>query len=228
MDDRVAAAVADNVRWCDLVCTSHGIATIQWSTVWSTRRKAPPLYPDAITLVDDLTEVQLLGLVDLGPGCSVKDSFARLDLHPFGFTQLFEAHWVFREPGRPGTTAAQDWDSVHTINECANWVLAHGSSGSLVPQLLSDHDVQFLVVRDGAQIVAGAIASRSDGVVGISNVFSSRASFDPWAGLADAVALRFPSLPIVGYERGEDLEAATSSGFVAVGPLRVWQRLDTG
>jgi hypothetical protein len=38
-----------------------------------------------------------------------------------------------------------------------------------------------------------------------------------------AAALR-PGLPIVGYERGEDLAEARQAGFTALGPLRVWAR----
>jgi hypothetical protein len=32
----------------------------------------------------------------------------------------------------------------------------------------------------------------------------------------------FPGLPLVGYERGDDLERARRVGFEEVGPLRVW------
>jgi hypothetical protein len=35
-------------------------------------------------------------------------------------------------------------------------------------------------------------------------------------------AQEFPSCPIVGYERGEDLDAAMETGFSDLGGLRAW------
>jgi hypothetical protein len=35
-------------------------------------------------------------------------------------------------------------------------------------------------------------------------------------------AQEFPSCPIVGYERGEDLDAAIETGFDDLAGLRVW------
>jgi len=31
-----------------------------------------------------------------------------------------------------------------------------------------------------------------------------------------------PGLPVVGYERGEELDRAMRLGFAPVGPLRIW------
>jgi hypothetical protein len=44
------------------------------------------------------------------------------------------------------------------------------------------------------------------------------------AGAVRAVAALGPGLPIVGYERGEDLAAARAAGFRVLGPLRIWAR----
>ena len=41
--------------------------------------------------------------------------------------------------------------------------------------------------------------------------------------LLHAAVIR-PGLPIVGYERGEDLAAARQAGFTVLGPLRIWAR----
>jgi len=32
----------------------------------------------------------------------------------------------------------------------------------------------------------------------------------------------FPGLPLVGYERGSELDAMVALGFERLGPLRVW------
>jgi hypothetical protein len=43
-----------------------------------------------------------------------------------------------------------------------------------------------------------------------------------WPGAVAAISREFPTLPIVGYERGDDLRAAAEAGFEAIGRLRVW------
>jgi len=76
--------------------------------------------------------------------------------------------------------------------------------------------------HDG-DIVAGAIANRSDGVVGWSNFFAPATEvFDQAVASLATIARIFPGLPIVGYEHGDDLRNAHSMGFESIGPLRVW------
>jgi len=43
-----------------------------------------------------------------------------------------------------------------------------------------------------------------------------------WTGCLATVTDAFPELPVVGYERGSDLEIAKELGFEGIGPLRVW------
>jgi hypothetical protein len=67
------------------------------------------------------------------------------------------------------------------------------------------------------------VASCSDQVVGISNVFALDGGPDAaWPIVLDAVNRLFPSLPVVGYEQGDALAAAVRHGFEPVGPLRIW------
>jgi len=91
--------------------------------------------------------------------------------------------------------------------------------------LLDDEDLVFIAAYQGPHIVAGAIANRTEAVVGLSNVFvppMEAARF--WAGCVAAGLQAFPGLPLVGYERGEELIMARQLGFDDVGPLRVWVR----
>lgn len=44
-----------------------------------------------------------------------------------------------------------------------------------------------------------------------------------WPLVLEAVHQSFPSLPAVGDEQGEDLDAAVRHGFGPIGPLRVWR-----
>ena len=43
-----------------------------------------------------------------------------------------------------------------------------------------------------------------------------------WPVVLDAVNQLFPSLPVVGYEQGDDLVVAIRHGLAAVGKLRIW------
>ena len=43
-----------------------------------------------------------------------------------------------------------------------------------------------------------------------------------WPGLLAAVGRHRPDRPVVGYEDGEALDAASAAGFEPLGPLRVW------
>jgi hypothetical protein len=47
-----------------------------------------------------------------GPGCSVKDSFAVLDLEPSGFHVLLEATWIRRASASAGLATTLDWHRV--------------------------------------------------------------------------------------------------------------------
>jgi hypothetical protein len=65
--------------------------------------------------------------------------------------------------------------------------------------------------------------SRGARVAGVSNVFTEEGeASETWSALVQCAWERFPDLPLIGYERGEELTHAQSSGFQAAGPLRVW------
>jgi hypothetical protein len=75
----------------------------------------------------------------------------------------------------------------------------------------------------GNRVVAGAIANRSEAVVGVSNLFTMNGDLDnAWRACLVALMEHFPSLPLVGYEQGAALAAALEHGFEATGALRVW------
>jgi hypothetical protein len=67
------------------------------------------------TLSREAEVAAVLKRVEDGPGCSVKDSFAVLDLKPSGFQVLFEATWIRRAaaPGA-GSAVTLDWHDVQT------------------------------------------------------------------------------------------------------------------
>jgi len=210
------AAARNNAEWCDLVCHSHGITTSVEHEVWAAHRRSPPLYPDAVTLAPSATVDAIVDRVDGGDGCSVKDSFAALDLTSAGFRVLFEAEWIHRPSALP-TVDGPLWIPARPPDVREIW------GEALLPSLLAEPEVTMFVARAADEIVAGVIANRSDKVVGLSNLVVLAADPDEvWIGAIAAISAQFPGLPLVGYESGDDLVTAHRAGFNSVGPLRVW------
>ncbi|MCX4822908.1 hypothetical protein OG883_24065 [Streptomyces sp. NBC_01142] len=246
-DSWVRTAARNNAEWCDAMCRAHGLPGTFGDRAWASARRTPPLYPDAVTLVADASEGEVLGGIDTGaPGCSVKDSFACLDLAQDGFEVLFEAEWLYRPAGLAAPVGPRgiQWARLRTAEELLAWDAARdggqGLTGLFRSELLADVATSVLAAHDtDGRMVAGAVASRSPDATGISNLFTVNG--DPgngtgdasgnepgggldgaWAGCLAAVARWWPGVPVVGYEQGEDLAAAVRHGCVPAGPLRVW------
>jgi hypothetical protein len=186
--------------------------------------RTPPAYPDAVTLRGSAVADTVLAWVDRSPGCSVKDSFASLDLSGSGFDVLFEAEWIHRPAAAPAPAGRLDWRAVTTADELTAWSAAHGIGAVLRPALLRDPGVVVLAGVDaGGGLAAGVIGNRSGTVAGLSNLFTVSTEADEvWPGAVAALSASFPGLPLVGYEHGDDLAAARRAGFTSVGTLRVW------
>jgi hypothetical protein len=166
----------------------------------------------------------VLGAIGERAECSVKDSFADVDLADHGFAVLFDARWLHREPARRSDPRLA-WHVVATEEEFAEWAGAAGLEGILRPELMGDATVRFLVARSERSLAAGAVLNETDGVVGVSNVFATAAGADAvWADLPAVIGEIRGERPIVGYERGDALSLAVASGFTATGELRVWVR----
>jgi hypothetical protein len=225
MTDRLAAAVHNNAVWCDAVCRAHSVPTSWQPDWWAAHRRSPRFYPDAITLRPGAAFGTVAGSLEAGRGSAIKDSWAELDLEPYGFTPLFDAHWITLDPPAADEVVAaarSRWTVVGSAAELGDWTAAHGAAGTFVPELLEDPAIRFLAVRSAGLIVAGAIANLSGPVVGVSNLFGQ----DPWQGLVDAVAACFGHSPLVGYEQAGELEQPLSLGFRTIGRLRVWHQPD--
>jgi hypothetical protein len=221
MDARLPWAVRNNASWCDLVCRSHGIKTSFGPDLWVAAERAPILYPDAVTLREQAAEETVLIAIAPGPGASVKDSYATLDLARHGFDELFEARWITHDPSSAHSN--RNWTIVDTTEALAEWTEAADLSNTLTPDLLRHADVRFLAAHDRHGISAGAVANLTGPVVGVSNVFVTTIGEDQaWAAIPAAVNTAFPSAALVGYEHGTGLQAAIAAGFSELGPLRVW------
>jgi hypothetical protein len=225
-----AAAALNNAEWCDIVCRSHGLATRFAGDAWTSPTRAPQLYPDAVTLASDASAGDVLARIDATVGCSVKDSFASLDLSALGFRVLFDAEWIVRAGDTPAPApAGPRWEQVRGLDDFARWKRAwsgeDGPTAVFRDELLDHHAVSVLAARDGGRVVAGAILNRSERVVGVSNFFAGEQIASACRrGLIVFTAARFPGSTLVGYESGDELAAARESGFEVAGPLRVWIR----
>lgn len=231
-DQYVRAAARNNAEWCNAVCRSHGIPGEFGERAWTSARHTPQFYPDAVTLTATASALDVLAQIDTAaPGCSVKDSFARLDLAAAGFDVLLDAWWIHRPAERPIPSPPRHvrWTPVRDPGALLAWETAWCGgdvpTGLFLPELLINKTVVVLAGHIGAQIAAGAVANRSVSVIGISNLFASDGHLDgAWAGSLAAVAQHFPNLPIVGYEHGEALDAAVRHGCTPTGPLRIWHK----
>lgn len=216
MGERTRAAVRDNAAWCQRVCAAHGIPARRRGDRWVVQGRAPAGYPDVITLRPDVPVDIALDGVDVGPGCSVKDSWSDLDLDCLGFEVLATGTWLWAEPGVPGDAP---WSAINGTG-LAGWTAIHG--GEPFPAvLLVDPVVHLVRRRDGSG--CAVVCSAVPGVAGVSNVVSS----DPertWAELRAWCADQLPGRAVVGWESGAALDAARAAGLMGVGALRVWRR----
>ena len=237
-NELLLAAVRNNAEWCDAVCGARGVPGRFTEHLWLNEKQTPPYYPNIITLrpTSDALMRELAAAITsvrdaVGDKLSIKDSYADIDLAAHSLDVLFDAQWITRAGmlAPPVATArGVDWSIAGDDAGLDAWKAAWDAQIVAVdpifaPSLLHDADIAFIAAHRDRAIVAGAIASRSAGVVGLSNVFTpvteSRAV---WAGCIAATMAWAPGMPIVGYESGADLATALEVGFELLGPLRIW------
>ena len=219
----IAAAAANNADWCSAVCRAHDIVTTAGPRVWTAATRTPDGYPDAVTLSPDASVDDILDRVGVEPGCSVKDSFAALNLTTRGFRVLLEGQWIYRDIEQP-SHVEHTWTPVTRAADLYEWAEAHGNRAAFREGLLTDQQVRILARRDGdGRICCGAALNRSADVVGVSNVFTSTVEPDlAWRELVAAATEIFPETPLAGWETAGDLSPAAAAAFRPIGPLRVW------
>lgn len=222
---KVALAARNNALWCDTMCQAHGQPTEFTENLWICRGTPPRYHSNLTTLKPGSNEA----VMRASPG-GFKDGFYDFDATDLGYQQLFEASWIWREPSGKARTLL-DWRRVQTGEELlaweAGWAVGDEDAANhprqFPPSLLENLNNAFLGAYQGDQLVAGCILNLTEPVVGLSNTFALSIDLsDLWHDLPLIAAQTFPNTPIVGYERGEDLEQAIVAGFEAIGNLRVW------
>ena len=233
--DRLVLAARNNALWCDAVARAHGVKATLDDTAWTSPTRTPPYYPDAVTLSPDVEEHDLLARVDDSDGCSIKDSWARLDLSLEDFARLVVGEWVWLDPATPlpdlASSTRRTWERVTTAEEMSTWVRAWSTDPEAVailrPSLLDETGVHVLAARDtddpAAPVVAGAIVNITGEVAGLGNVFAGDGDeHRAWREAAAAAREVAAGIPLVGWEAGASVEAAVAAGCERLGPLTVW------
>jgi len=230
--DRILLAARNNALWCDAVARSHGVTCTRDDVAWTASTRTPPYYPDAVTLSPEVGEYDVLARVDDSDGCSVKDSWSRLDLSMEEFARLVVGEWVWLDPSGPAHPAPSGrWQPVTTPDAMAAWVRAWASDPDaeaiLRPSLLEEPGVTFLAQRASddpqAPVIAGAIVNVTGDVAGLGNVFRLDGDVErAWGAAAAAARDVVAGIPLVGWEAGASLDAAVASGCERIGPLSVW------
>jgi hypothetical protein len=105
----IRVAALSHAEWCDEFCRTHGIVGHFRAGYWFSPVRTPRYYPDAVTLLPEITVEQVLSGIDSSNGCSVKESYAGLDVAAAGFRPLFRAHWLAREPAGSRARSSRGW-----------------------------------------------------------------------------------------------------------------------
>lgn len=214
LDALLYQAVRNNASWCAAVWTTHGIAVRANDGFLSTAGAVPRLYPDVMTL-QPRTDARLIAsaLADR-PLASVKDSYADVDLAPFGFRVLFDAEWFTFEPGRGSGRRLDAADTTFDADFrrwVDGWLEVDGAPCPLLPSLVHDARTALILTSDGeVDAAGGAIGHAEAGVVGVSNAWGR--------DITGTFAWGWPGIPLVAYD------ATLPPRATSLGPLRVWVR----
>jgi hypothetical protein len=228
-DALIRAAARNNAEWCAAMSRAHGVPSRFGEQAWTAPTRTPIFYPDAVTLIADADAVAVVAAIDAGADASIKDSFADLDLTWAGFEVLFDAHWLYRPADAPVSGCDLDWERVTDAGALRAWSAGWDGGGGheelFRPALLDDPATSVLAgLRSDGSLAGGAVATRSDEVVGISNLFAVDGdAVGMWPLVLGAVRALCPELPVVTYDHGDEVIGALRHGFRRLGPLRVWR-----
>lgn len=223
MDPRLRRAVDASIGWYEDLFALHGIGTAMVDGVWRSAGPPPPLHSDVVTVEPMATLDAVSDALAGRPAWAFKDSFASIRPAGASVDLLFEATWIhLAAPAGAARARRTPWRRIASVEELARWNAGWDTAAVLLPDLLERAHFAILGRFDAGEITAGAVARLGSGTVDLSNVHGTGQAVVDWEELVDVVTVEFPARDLVGYERGDDLEAANGAGFASVGPLRVW------
>lgn len=223
-DPRAIMAARNNADWYAMMFDVHGLR-YRRSEIAFLALDTPPPYHSWMTTLDPTAQRPLLELISQHlerPGFGLKDAFHCLELRAHGLTEHFCATWIWADTLQPASTTG--WTRITSANDLLRWEAAWKDGGSPSDQrqfpaaILGRPEVHIWGRNSADGFDAGAVANLSSDCVGLSNCFG-RGAFPAAATLCAELA---QGLPVVGYERGDDLSVALDAGFEATGLLRIW------
>ena len=203
--DLLLNAVRNNAFWCDHVVRKAGNATVFTPLYWYTAQPVSEFYPNLITLKQNLNKkeqeevnkiITSIPLKDF----SIKDSFSELEIKKTDYSELFTASWISFENNTFEDVNLSDWQ---------------------IEKDDQDDDIAYSVKLIDKKPISGFITNIADNVIGVTNVFHDKTDKDFWKECVSLIEENISSFPIVGYEKGKELELAKQSGFKELGKLRV-------
>jgi hypothetical protein len=97
-------AVLNNIRWYEAIFEAHGLSQRLDGMVWLSHETPPPFHSNLVVLSVSTSQLDIeayvldLDSASLPRGWTIKDSYACLELSSRGFTQLYWAEWIWRDP----------------------------------------------------------------------------------------------------------------------------------
>ena len=237
-------AVANNHALYSSVFRAHGLASQLEEHYWSTDAEPPPYYSHLVTRTRGAAarEAQLRRLSELasragarGVGC--KDSFDELPsvaLEKLGLRPLFRAWWYgwLADGIAPLPETGLEALRVDTPEALSSWeeYWRHSSPAGearVFPEtVLADASLELFAMALEGRWAGGFALNRSDGAIGLSNVFHLESSkIDAGVFMRECAreARRLHAgHALVGHGPEAELVSLMRLGFVALGPLRVW------
>ena len=219
-------AALDNATLCEAMWRSHGLNVEEGPGCVACVGPAPRFYPNLVTIDPEASaDDQVSWIIDRSApgGFVVKDSFQALPLASHGFEPLFQATWIDRPEDSAPPTTLLNWRSVADDTALRAWETAWSDGAGHPPLFLASflRDPRVILldgIDDRGAIVAGCVLTKGPRVTGLSNVLGS------WPEVVGAALRAAAGQHLVGYERGDDLLAATKAGFRRLGELTVWKR----
>ncbi|MEM7489537.1 MAG: hypothetical protein AAF390_10490 [Pseudomonadota bacterium] len=225
-DGRAVLAAGNNADLYEAVFAAHGLRWDRRPEAFVAMDPPPPYYGAVTVLTPDAPEAVAAAIAETTARfgrTAVKDSFRQISPTTSGLDVLFEAHWIWHDRVLPSTRT--DWRRVTGDADLLRWESAWAGAPigrrMFSPAFAARPEIAVLGREVDGLFVEGCIANRSDGCVGLSNLFSAVPSAEVFARALSAVTSAFAGRPVAGYERGAALDAARAAGCETVGALRV-------
>lgn len=242
VEQKCQKAIENNHDFYEAVLADHGLQWIRSPLVSYCAQKVPTYYSNLVTRAPAWQPDQAFRAIDETfrhdgwPDWSIKDSFAHMDLRPFGFERLFDAEWIYLEAASfvPAREASElRYELVRNADALSAWRTAWDANPQLGKEvfydsLLGDPKLRFVIGYRGAEVVAGCIVNKTDDVLGISNCFYPQKDILYWSEMVGFVQTAFGKTDLVGYERRDLVARLQGLGFESVGNLSVWLKKQTG